>query len=97
MATYELGRLQKEESTGKIFIEVISIIGDRKYPIMKWLSPLEPTHENEVQLCNLNLSGELAGVEKQKFNNIVKSLHEENIRALVGSGHLDKTTKLPIQ
>jgi hypothetical protein len=96
MTTYELGRLQKEESTGKIFIEVVSTIGDRKYPIMKWLSPLEPTHVEDIRLMNLSIENGLAGADKQKFNNLVKALHEENIRALVGAKHLDAITKLPI-
>lgn len=94
--TYELTRLEKDESSGNLLIVVTSYIGDNKYPIMKWISPSEPTHAEDVGLCEQRLADTLAGKDKQKFNNMIKGLHEENVRALVGAKHLDKITKLPI-
>lgn len=80
---------------GNIQIMVESVVEGRYYPIGIAYSPV--VHAEKFDLAKRVLLGEkLKGVDLQKFNNMIKQLHEENVRALVKAGHLDAKTKLPV-
>lgn len=81
---------------GNIQIMVESVVEGKSYPIGIAYSPVD--HAEKFVLAKRVLLGEnLKGVDLQKFNNMIKQLHEENIRALVKAGHLDAVTKTPKQ
>lgn len=95
MDNYEVRKIEKDFTTGNIGFGIVSTFGDKQFSIWMWYAADQ--HIDEYPIAEKAYNGEvLAGLEKQKFNNMIKKLHEENIRALVKAGHLDVKTKLPV-
>lgn len=95
MDNYEVRKIEKDFTTGNIGFGIVSTFGDKQFTIWMWYAADQ--HIDEYPIAEKAYNGEeLAGLEKQKFNNMVKKVYLSHVQGLIGANHLDAVTKLPI-